>query len=352
MSDVVSADKSCRSCQQTIAALAWAIVKVAGICVAAAVFASLGVVGFACTLAAIMASLLIILRSATPQRSLTWVGFVWLAGFIVLLVVDFFEGPVSRARESARRTQCHWNLRHIALALEYYHESFGSFPPAFVSDDASQPLLSWRVLILPFIEESTLFEKFDLSKPWNDPDNRDLLEKMPSVYACPSDTTWHSKTSSYVAVVGPETVWAGAAAIERAAVGDGLQNTIQVVELANSDIPWTAPFDLSVAETQTGINPASGRGISSHHSQESGLMHRETGVNAAFADGKVRLLPADLQPDLLGALLTRAGGEHVDPARIYAARLDARRALPVFIFALMELVFAAGVCLRLWRKPA
>src|SRR5262245_3840531 len=83
-----------------------------------------------------------------------------------------------RAREAAARNMC--NLGGIAVALQNYNEEHGELPPAVVRGANGQPLYSWRVLILPYLEEGELYEEFRLDEPWDSEHNLRLLERMPS----------------------------------------------------------------------------------------------------------------------------------------------------------------------------
>jgi hypothetical protein len=90
---------------------------------------------------------------------------------------------IDRIQESAERAQC--NLGGVALALHYYDESHGSLPPAILYGKDGTPLHSWRVLILPYLEESVLYNEFHLDEPWNSPHNIQLLPRMPKSYRAP-----------------------------------------------------------------------------------------------------------------------------------------------------------------------
>ena len=76
------------------------------------------------------------------------------------------------ARQSAIRSQCVNNEKQIGLAIHNYIASHGSFPPAYTQDNAGKPLLSWRVLILPYIEQDALFKEFHLDEAWDSPITR------------------------------------------------------------------------------------------------------------------------------------------------------------------------------------
>ncbi|MCH5377127.1 MAG: DUF1559 domain-containing protein, partial [Planctomycetes bacterium] len=159
---------------------------------------------------------------------------------------------VQAAREAARRYMCVNNLKQISLALLNYHDDYRCFPPAYVADADGKPMHSWRVLILPYIEERSLYDQYDFSEPWDGPNNRKLLSKMPHVYACPSQPRGTNDpaafATSYVAVVGPRTAWPGVKSTKVADITDGTSNTIMVVELSGQQIPWMEPRDPSLAE--------------------------------------------------------------------------------------------------------
>ena len=95
---------------------------------------------------------------------------------------------VQSSREAARRAQCVNNLKQIALAMHNYHSANNAFPQTRDLDEKGKPLLSWRVAILPYIEQQELYNKFKLDEPWDSPHNKALLKEMPPIYRCPSRT--------------------------------------------------------------------------------------------------------------------------------------------------------------------
>ena len=88
--------------------------------------------------------------------------------------------------EASDRSESSNNLHQIALAVINYTDSNNStLPPAAICDKRGKPLLSWRVLILPYLEQDALFKEFKLDEPWDSEHNKKLLKKMPKVYAIP-----------------------------------------------------------------------------------------------------------------------------------------------------------------------
>src|SRR5262249_51180323 len=77
------------------------------------------------------------------------------------------------------------NLKAIAVAMHAYHDEHGYFPPAASYGKDGKPLLSWRVSLLPDLNEGDLYKQFHLAEPWDSPHNKTLLAKMPKVYRIP-----------------------------------------------------------------------------------------------------------------------------------------------------------------------
>lgn len=245
-----------------------------------------------------------------PAKSSTSVGFVVLIVVLVLGALLLCSGipialllpAVQAAREAARRSQCSNNLKQIALAMHNYHDAYGTFPPAFIPDEDGRPMHSWRVLILPYLEQGYLYEQYNFDEPWDSPANLALTFAMPSVYQCPSSL--HSSDpaeTSYAVIQGPGALFDGPNAYQLRDVTDGTSNTIMVVEAAGSGIQWTEPRDLDLEQLALRIGGPPG-GIRSEH---------PGGVNVTIADGSVRFLAETIDPTMLEALITKGGGEAV-----------------------------------------
>src|SRR5262249_16289055 len=157
-----------------------------------------------------------------------------------------------------------------------YHSLYNAFPPAYIADENGKPMHSWRVLILPFIEQSTVYNQYDFREPWDGPNNIKLLNSMPNNLACPSRFPSPTNLTTYVAVTGPGTIFPDGSRTEIKDITDGTSNTLMIVEVANTDIPWTAPWDLDVRTMSFRINDPKRLGISSKH---------PGGANVGGADG-------------------------------------------------------------------
>ena len=241
--------------------------------------------------------------SAAPARfRFSLAQLLWaMAGASVLFAAIYWVGNFARA--SANQATCSNNLKQLAIALQNYHDTFGSFPPAYIADEQGRPMHSWRILIMPFLESSILYSEYRFDEPWNGPNNRLLHARMRRTFHCPSDTTQGAPMTNYVVVVGPETAFPGNGCVSLDQIADGPANTLLVVEVHNSGIHWLEPRDLSFAQMARKINSPAGQGISSAHSGS---------AQAAFADGHIQILPNTLPAAEVRGLLTIAGGKTVN----------------------------------------
>ena len=196
--------------------------------------------------------------------------------------------------EPARRSQCCNNLKQIQIALHNYHDRYGCFPPAYVPDKNGRPMHSWRVLLLPFLEEEALYARYRFDEPWNGPNNSKLANVQVSAYECPEQQAAGTPfITSYVAVVGETAAWPGAASARFGDFRDRGDRTIMVVEMADSGIHWMEPRDLGIAIMNMSVNPESGVGISSLH-RDPGWRRQRLGANVAMADGHIDFLRTDM----------------------------------------------------------
>jgi prepilin-type N-terminal cleavage/methylation domain-containing protein/prepilin-type processing-associated H-X9-DG protein len=219
---------------------------------------------------------------------------------IIAVLISLLLPAVQAAREAARRAQCTNNLKQIALAMHNYASANDAFPAAAITDKQGKALLSWRVAILPYIEQNVLYQKFKLDEPWDSPHNKALLEEMPQTYVCPSLGAGEPFTTTYQAFVGKGAMFETGKGTKIAEITDGTVNTFMVVE-AKRAVPWTKPEDLV-------FDPAAAPSLFGAGSVHPG------GFNAALADGSVRFIKTTISPVVFRALITRNGGEVVNSA--------------------------------------
>lgn len=239
---------------------------------------------------------------------------VCLGYFLVLclLVATLLVSPLLDG--SVDRTQCNANLKTLAYALQMYHDTYKTFPPAYLSNEDGKPVHSWRVLILPFFEGRSLYEAYDFDEPWDGPNNRKLLERAPHVFACPAQRRTSRQPSthtSYLAVVGPRTAWLGGNPTRIQDFTDGTSKTILIMESDGRGVPWMEPRDLSLDEaldlvTSDEFDHLGGHGLDRFFTET------HDGRLAATADGGVEFLPHGTPKQKWAALLTIDDGKDVD----------------------------------------
>lgn len=213
-------------------------------------------------------------------------------GILVALLLP----AVQAAREAARRMSSSNNLKQIALAMHNYHDVHGKFPPRASLDDNGKPLLSWRVHLLPYLDQTHLYEQFRLDEPWDSDHNSKLIEAMPAVFRNPSSTA-PLDLASYVVPVGEGSIFASAEGTPIRSITDGTSNTIMVLEVNHdASVIWTKPEDLNYDSAQ----PLTGLG----NAHPGGFM-------VSLADGSVRFISASIDKEVFLRLLQMADGQAV-----------------------------------------
>jgi prepilin-type processing-associated H-X9-DG protein len=206
---------------------------------------------------------------------------------------------VQAAREAARRAACINNMKQLGLSLHNFHDANKHFPAIVDPDNPQQPPCSWRVQVLPYVEENARFQQYDPSQPWNGPNNRMLEDPMPTTYRCPSNPDAAGLDTDYLAVVGPKAVFRDVGSTSFRNITDGTSNTIMLAESHTSGIHWMEPRDMKTDDLSFGVNSRAG-GIQSTH----------PGVaNVLMADGSVRSISDSTDPEVLKAMTTIDGRE-------------------------------------------
>lgn len=226
---------------------------------------------------------------------------------IVGILIAILLPPVQSARTYSRLNSCKNNLRLLAQAMYAYENDHGSFPPAYIADKSGKPMHSWRVLLLPYLEQEQIYRQYRFDEPWNGPRNSQLTNQRGMwIFQCPADMRAAGRDdTSYVVVTGSGTAFPGdkATKLQQIGNGDGAADTILIVEIHNSGIRWMEPRDLHISQMAPLINAKAGQGISSLHAH---------GAVVVFADGHVEFLNEKTTAQQLRAMLTIDGGEKVD----------------------------------------
>jgi prepilin-type N-terminal cleavage/methylation domain-containing protein len=174
----------------------------------------------------------------------TLIELVVVLGVIALIVALLLPEVTRSARPAARRTQCRNNLKQIGLALHNYHDQYGTLPPAYTVDAEGRPLHSWRTLLLPYLDQAPLYERIDLSKPWDDPANAEIAKTELWIYHCPEDRGPRHHTS-YVALVTADSALRPGASLSLRGITNGTSNTLAVMEVTSDyAVPWMSPRDV------------------------------------------------------------------------------------------------------------
>lgn len=192
------------------------------------------------------------------------------------------------------------SLRQIALGMHNFHDVHGHFPPQSLVDSAGNRLLSWRVLILPYLGYADLYEQFHLNESWDSEHNRALLVKIPEVFRSSEDSIRDDVTRTrFTAPLTADSVMGRRGPGVRVRdIIDGTSNTMMVVQTSPEHaVFWTKPQDVPIDDSRP---------------MESIAGTDADGFPASMCDGSVRFIPEKTDTGLLNALISISGREIVN----------------------------------------
>ena len=252
-------------------------------------------------------------------------GFTLVELLVVVVVIGVLAGiltPVlSSARNAARQASCQNNLRQIGLALYGHHDSKNTFPAGGIEwrppGNSSNRQLAWSAFILPYLEQSAIYDKLDLSLPFDSDHNKEAAATIIPVYLCPTSARSGALVEGrgpcdYGGMAGeritspnnpPKGLMIYDTKFRRADVHDGLSNTIIVAEdAAWSDGQWINGRNIFDQAFPINAAPDFENDIRSFHTG---------GANVVLADASAKFLSQDMEKRVLAAICTRAHGEPV-----------------------------------------
>ena len=245
---------------------------------------------------------------------------------IIGVLIALLLPAVQAARESARRIHCQNNLKQIGLGLLSYHDVNDEFPlGCFEWRPPTKPdnrQLAWSAYVLPYIEQGTLYDQLDLSRPFDDPTNAFAASKVVPVYVCPSAEIAESdRGPTHYAGINGENIFPGfpnnpqkgvllvhvddsfrkIEPVRIQDITDGTSATLIVAEESQfADGQWINGRNVLSQANAINAAPEFENDIRSDHSG---------GANGLTCSGSVHFLSEDMDLEVLAALCSRAGGE-------------------------------------------
>ncbi len=212
--------------------------------------------------------------------------------------LQFLASMIATVREQAVRSTNTNKFKQLGLALHNHYDTYRVFPPrAEVRDKTGKSGLSWRVHLLPYVEEGKLYEQFHLDEPWDSPHNKPLIEKMPEIYRDGLPDTPPGKTT-FLTPVGEDTLFGDAKPMHFGRIWDGTSNTAWLVQVKPElAVPWTAPQDYAFAPK----DPAKGL-----------LVDDDGRFLVGIADGSIHHLRANAKPETLLNLFRKGDRQPLD----------------------------------------
>jgi prepilin-type N-terminal cleavage/methylation domain-containing protein/prepilin-type processing-associated H-X9-DG protein len=242
---------------------------------------------------------------------------------IIVVMIGLMLPATRRVNSAAERSRCHNHLKQMMLALHNVHDSDSPYTPnankkrfptgCFGSPELNpNERLSWMVELLPYIEEEKLYQQFNLETAFAG--NQTLAQNMIKIYRCdPSNLT---PITHYVALSGigldaasqpANTPGNGFMGYDRItaldSIKDGTSNTIALMETRSNLGSWAQGGPSSLRAFDPADLPIQGK--------DRPFGGHEGGMNVALADGSIRFIRDKVDPQILAAAITIAGGESV-----------------------------------------
>jgi hypothetical protein len=208
-------------------------------------------------------------------------------------LLTLLHDPLSLHTVRQMHQQSMHNLQFIGLAMWNYYSDYEHLPPPATHDRSGKQLLSWRVQLLPYLEQGGLYRQFHLDEPWDSPHNKALIEKMPAVFRSPQSKAGKGMTN-YLVPVGGGAIYASMKDQPTVDdITDGTSHTLMAVEVDDAHaVVWTKPEDRL-------FDP---RDVKQFFSACG-----DWGYVVARCDGSSQILDSDTDVKILKALVTRAG---------------------------------------------
>lgn len=220
---------------------------------------------------------------------------------IVMLIIRYGGQSMQTLQANRMRGLCIQNIETIADAMRAYAKDYGTFPPPARLAPDGTPLHSWRVLLLPYLNQRELYDKFRLDEPWSSQNNQALVFDMPDVYRSPGAIQVTGAESHYSMIVGVGTLFPASGPLGPTNAVDGWEQTLLLVEVATPTAlsnQWTDPGELDIARlSNANISPIGG--------------NHDGGAVVATVDGRGHFLRDSIEPSVLQALVTPNGNEGI-----------------------------------------
>lgn len=219
-------------------------------------------------------------------------------GILVALLLP----AVQAARDAARRMSDQNGMKQVGLAMHIYHDVYNTLPTPIVTNSEGTDVWSWRVSMLPYIEQQNIYDRIDFTdmRPWDDPKNEMLQGPAPFTYTSTRSITPPGDGANIFMIVGapdPEAkvhpLFVKGEFTRFSNVIDGTSNTLMAIQLPNHSVPWASPGELSPDEAYQL------------------LQNEKGGFNALFADGSVRFFSEVPDRTTFDALVSRDGAEMI-----------------------------------------
>lgn len=229
-----------------------------------------------------------------------WPYLGWVVLSIGIVLVTMVTISCQERPRRGERLRCLSNLSQIIVSA---HNHAATHQDQLPPQSQGPQELSWRVLLLPWIDQAALYRSYHGDNSWDDPENLEFAKTKISIYVCPDNPMPQDSLeryfTAYALLTGPGTAYDLDEPRRLMELPDGMTQTILFVEACGANIVWTEPRDVNVDRAQIEVN------VKQESVRTTGgwqTRQHEDYVNVAFADGSTRSLSLKIDPEVRKAL--------------------------------------------------
>ncbi|MCE9564954.1 MAG: DUF1559 domain-containing protein [Planctomycetes bacterium] len=218
---------------------------------------------------------------------------------VPIVLIALLLPAVQKVREAAARMTDQNNMRQMSLAMLNFHDTYrGVAAPYAYGNRGINTDMSFRVTLLPFMEQQSLALQFDTTVPWDSPKNRSASSTIVKTFTTPIDVDPSSGETHYRVFYGGGAMFQeDGRLVSFNSVTDGTSNTIMLIH-STERVPWASPQEIKYSPTGS-LPPLTIAGA--------------RGTNVGFGDGMVRFIKQDSLDQNIRAAITATGGERLPP---------------------------------------
>lgn len=205
----------------------------------------------------VITGLIALVPVTLSPRSVVYRLFCVVTMGIACLSAGLVVNAIGQSKASLHYSMNKNNTKQILLAVHNYYDQYQHLPTDILNE-SDEPVLSWRVALLPFLGQESLYREFQLNEPWDSETNQKMIFKMPKMYSS-AGTTLPTGETLYHRLIGTGTAFFDSTTRLKFTDIPSTSSTVYVVETLGSQAqPWSMPGGVTLDELARSVEEKQG----------------------------------------------------------------------------------------------